>query len=150
MIGKKELVISNLYRYFYAITEREKVEQKLIVLERSVDVRSPKFDSEPVGYSLPRDNKLAEYSRKKSKLEDEIKSWESESQVYYNILHLYELEESDIEFLSLLYKEKLKYEEIAKRLFYTDKSYVSRKKENLLERLSKYLWPKTNFFYKID
>lgn len=139
MINSTDLVKSNLIRYFYAVSKREKAELDLLALETSMGAKSPKFDSEVVGYSGTKDEKLLNYSIKKQKLDNEIKSWYNESQVYFNILHLFELEDKDIEFLSYIYKDKLNGDEIARKLFYTDRKYVSRKHNSLLERLSKFV-----------
>lgn len=139
MINSVDLVKSNLIRYFYAVSKREKAELDLLALDTSMGAKSPKFDNSPVGYSGTKDEKLVNYSIKKQKLDDEIKSWYNESQVYFNILHLFELEDKDIEFLSYIYKDKLSGDEIAKKLFYSDRKYVSRKHNALLEKLSKYV-----------
>lgn len=139
MIGKKELAISNLYRYFYAISEKEKVELKLEELETSVGYKSPNFSGEVVGYSGTKDEKLLRYSIKKGELEKEKDKWVKESEVYYYVLHLYELTEEDMKFLKLKYQCKLSGEEISKQMPYTNRMYVKRKDEKLLERLSKFV-----------
>lgn len=139
MIGKKELAISNLYRYFYAESKVDELKLELERLERTVGVKSPKFDSSPSGYSGTRDEKLLNYSIKKSKLDDEIKGWKVESQTYYNVLHLFELNEEDMRFLSYLYKDKYSGEKVAELMPYTDRKYVHRKRDSLLEKLSKYV-----------
>ena len=140
MIGKKELVISNLYRYFYALSKIEELELELERLDTSMGVKSPKFDSSPSGYSGTHDEKLLNYSIKKQKLDDELKGWKVDSQTYYNVLRLFELEENDIKFLTLMYKDKLSGDEIANKMYFTNRMYVSRKKDALLEKLSKYVW----------
>ena len=135
---KKDLVVSNLIRYFYAESRCDEIRLKIIALNQTMGVHSPNFSGEH-GYTGTKDQKLLDYSVKKAKLDDELKGWENEKMVYYNVLHLNEIVDEDIKFLSLIYKDKIKYEEVAKRCFFTDKSYVSRKKETLLEKLSRYI-----------
>lgn len=138
MIGKTDLVEAKLKQYFYSIKELDELKLELVALETKMGAKSPKFDSSPSGYSVPRDEKLLAYSRKKTELDEKILAKTNESNVYYNVLHLYELDEQDIMFLSLLYKEKLSGDEIASRMCYTNRMYVSRKQKSLLEKLSKY------------
>lgn len=138
MINKQDLVVSNLIRYFYAIDKIEECTFKLIELKQTVSVHSPNF-TDTHGYNGTRDNKLVSYSEKKEEIEKEIENWISERDMYYNVLHLDKISKNDIMFLSLVIKDKIKYNEIARKLYFTDKSYVCRKKDKLLNLLSNYI-----------
>lgn len=139
MVGKKELVISNLYRYFYAERKLEEARLELEALDTSMGMKSPKLDKSPSGYSGTKDEKLLNYSIKKSEIDKEIRGWQSEVQTYYNVLHLYELDQLEIKFLSLMYKEKLSGQRIAEVMYFTNRQYVNRKRDTILERLARYM-----------
>lgn len=138
MISTTDLVVSNLIRYFFAVKKLDEAKLKLTALDTTMEAHSPNLSGEH-GYNGTKDQKLLEYSIKRKELEDEIKGWDSECHMYYNILHLYELSENDIEFLSLKYKDKLSNVQIAKKMFYTNEKYAWRKNEAILEKLSKYV-----------
>lgn len=138
MVEKSDLVVSNLIRYFNAQQCLENAKNKLLEIERQVGVKSPNLEAIH-GYNGTRDEQLLRFSIEKQKVDAEIVGWTTETNVYYNVLHLFELEENDIKMLEYIYKDKLKYDEIARKMYYTDKSYVSRKKDNILEKLAKYV-----------
>lgn len=135
---KTDLVISNLIRYFYAVSKVDEIKLKIEALDQTMGVHSPSISDEH-GYSGTRDEKLLNYSVKRSNLEEELKKWKSEKELYYIILHLEELDDIDNKMLEYLYKDKLPYEKIAKLVPFTNKAYVSRKKDSILEKLSKFI-----------
>lgn len=137
-MDKTDLVISNLIRYYYADSKVDEIRLKIIALDQTMGVHSPNF-TDIHGYSGTKDEKLLNYSVKRGELDKELAKWKSEKDTYYLILHLDELDEVDNKMLEYLYKEKLPYDKIAKLVPFTNKAYVSRKKDSILEKLSKFI-----------
>lgn len=138
MISKTDLVKSNLIRYFWADKKVDEINLRLEALKQTMMAHSPNLNAIH-GYSGTKDERLLDYSVKKGKLDNELKGWTEERQSYFFICHLNELDEEDIKFLSYLYKDQLKYDEVATKCYYTDKSYVSRKHNTLLDKLSEFI-----------
>lgn len=138
MITDKDLVHANLIHYFKAVCELDTCKNRLEELKQRVGVHSPSLDALH-GFSKTRDQKLTDYSNEVAKLQDEMKGWEHDRLIYWNVLHLNELDEQDLKFLSLRYKDKLNYDQISKAMYYSSKQHAHRKDNALLDKLSRFI-----------
>lgn len=136
MISKVDVVESELKRMFFYKQEVVKLTNEIDkITHQMVGLKSPNL-TDSHGSPEDRQHKLIRLGEKLIPLEKAKVEKEILYKSIWNQLRLYEMHNDDLLFLELVYKDKVKGDEIAENFGYTDRMYVSRKKRNILERLS--------------
>lgn len=137
MISKCDYVESQLISYYYHKTEIKKIDEEIEKIEHEMTgLKSPRFDSVPVNAGEDRQHKLIRLGEKLSVYESRKSEYKASCIVIANELNLDSLDDTEKALIKYLYLYKYTYDKIARIIGYTDKSYVFRKKENILNKLS--------------
>lgn len=136
MIETKNYIESLLIQYFYnkEMYER-KVEEISEIQYKLTGVHAVNYDGIK-GVGVDRDKKLVRYSEKIRPIETQKRNYQLQMESLYQSLHLIILDSIELNILENIYRYKLTYEDIAEKIGYNDKSYIARKKEKIIKRLT--------------
>lgn len=136
MIRKSHIVESLLTQMYYYQQETEAAIQHIEDIYHDMKgLRSPNLTDV---HSAPEDrqHKLIRLGEKVSQLELKKRQYDIQYKNIYQLLRLHKLEEQELRFLELLYRERLTCDEVAETYGYNNRKYVSRKRIKLLEKIS--------------
>lgn len=137
MINKSDYVESQLIAYFYHQLALSKIDNEIESVEHMMNgVKSPRFDGIPTHGGEDREHLLIRLGERLDTLENKRRTELAECIIIANKLGLNDLEEVEVKLLKCIYYHKYTYEKTAHIIGYTDKSYVYRKKENILNKIT--------------
>lgn len=121
---------------FYYQQEYEKAVQEIALIYSDMSgLRSPNL-TDVRGTPEDRQHKLIRLGDKIKKLEVKRDANDIQFKSIHQKLHLYEINEDDYRFLTLLYKDRMTCDEVAMKYGYNNGKYVSRKRIKLLDKIS--------------
>lgn len=137
MIEKTKIVESLLTEMFYYEQEMEKAMQELeLIFHEMKGLKSPNLTGIH-GTPEDRQHKLIRLGEKASGFESKRDAYKIQYMNIFQKLRLYQLEEWDMDFIEMLYKNRMTCEEVARKYGYSNRKYVSRKRIKLIEKISK-------------
>lgn len=136
-MNTKDLVISKLIEYFYAIEMYNNVTKEIEDLYYTYAGVHGVDNTAVRGSGSNRDNTLINLSEKTIPLETEKQKYRRQYEQIYTMLHLDTLSDIDYTIIELIYRYKKTYRQIARRVGYADKTVVFRKRKHILENIVK-------------